>query len=145
MLALSLACGYVPGASLRTALPVVRRTGAHHVQLQLGEETRDVEEMVFYPAPPPDARSLLVPTDASTVTLESSVVVLPHPKKVTSGGGDGGAAGHGGAGWGMGSGSEGWGWVKGGVSQSSWVQNGQATLNPSDSPCPSWVQGEGGR
>ena len=88
MLALSLACGYVPGASLRTALPVVRRTGAHHVQLQLGEETRDVEEMVFYPAPPPDARSLLVPTDASTVTLESSVVVLPHPKKVKTGGED---------------------------------------------------------
>ena len=88
MLALSLACGYVPGASLRTALPVVRRTGAHHVQLQLGEETRDVEEMVFYPAPPPDARSLLVPTDASSVTLESSVVVLPHPKKVKTGGED---------------------------------------------------------
>ena len=88
MLALSLACGYVPGASLRTALPVVRRTGAHHVQLQLSEETRDVEEMVFHPAPPPDARSLLVPTDASTVTLESSVVVLPHPKKVKTGGED---------------------------------------------------------
>ena len=88
MIALSLACGYVPGASLRTALPVVRRTGAHHVQLQLGEETRDVEEMVFHPAPPPDARSLLVPTDASSVALESSVVVLPHPKKVKTGGED---------------------------------------------------------
>lgn len=83
---LSLACGYVPGASLRTALPVVRRTGAHHVQLQLGEETRDVDEMVFYPAP--DALSLLVPTDAPSVTLESSVVVLPHPKKVKTGGED---------------------------------------------------------
>ena len=56
--------------------------------MQLGEETRDVEEMVFHPAPPPDARSLLVPTDASTVTLESSVVVLPHPKKVKTGGED---------------------------------------------------------
>lgn len=84
---LSLACGYVPSVSLRTALPVVRRTGAHHVQLQLGEETRDVEEMVFYPAPP-GARSLLVPTDISGVRLESSVFVLPHPKKVKTGGED---------------------------------------------------------
>ena len=46
-----------------------------------------MEEMVFYPAPP-GARSLLVPTYTSGVPLESSVFVLPHPKKVKPGGED---------------------------------------------------------
>ena len=84
--ALSLACGYVPSVSLRTALPA-RRSGAPHVQLQLGEETRDVEETVFAKAWP-DFRDVLVPTDTSDIRLESSVVVLPHPKKVKTGGED---------------------------------------------------------
>ena len=84
---LSLACGYVPSASPRTSLPAARRTGAHHVQLQLGEATRDMEETVFATSPS-DVRSVPVPTETFSILLESSVVVLPHPKKVSTGGED---------------------------------------------------------
>ena len=83
---LSHAYGYVPGASLRT-LPAGSRTAAHHLQMQIGEATRDMEETVFATALT-DARGVVMPTDASSIVLESGVAVLPHPDKEATGGED---------------------------------------------------------
>jgi len=86
--ALSHACGYVPGASRRTSPPAASRTAACHVQLQLGEATRDIEETVFATRTLYDTRGMVVPTETSEIQLESGVAVLPHPAKAATGGED---------------------------------------------------------
>ena len=83
---LSHACGYVPIATPRSSLPAASRTAAHHIQLQLGEATRDMEETVIA-TEPADVHGVVVPVD-SGIRLESGVAMLPHPAKVSTGGED---------------------------------------------------------